>query len=43
MADFYDESVRPWLPVSLGGYKRMEVDEEDEGEADADAQHVKAD
>jgi len=28
MCDWYDDTVRIWLPESLGGYKRVDEDEE---------------
>jgi hypothetical protein len=44
MSDFYDESVRPWLPYWLGGLKRVEVDdiEEEEEQQQGGEQHTKA-
>ena len=40
-SDFYDDSVRPWLPEWLGGYKHVEVDEEEE-ESQPGEGHAKA-
>ena len=37
MSDFYDESVRPWLPECLGGYKCVEADESGDQESEASA------
>ena len=44
MRDFYDESVRPWLPEWLGGYKSIESDAAaDEAASRSSEQHGKAD
>jgi len=43
MNEFYDESVRPWIPEWMGGYKRIDItDEEEEEEEGEGATHTKA-
>jgi hypothetical protein len=44
MREFYDESVRPWLPEWLGGYKSIDSDAAtDDAASSSSEQHGKED
>ena len=40
-SDYYDDSVRPWLPEWMGGYKRMDEEQEEE-QGEGAVSHTKA-
>ena len=42
MVEWYDEAVRPWLPESLGGFKTIDVSDDDDGVDSSQAGHSKA-
>lgn len=39
MSEWYDETVRIWLPESLGGYKTVDVDESIQDEEVTNTNH----